>query len=102
MPRSVYAESEDKYKVEDWSIIKRLWKYVHPYIWLFIIGIILIIASAGLDLAFPYLSKVAIDDYMNADHTYSVELSNGSPIINNDPQGSFSLETVRRWKLYTH
>jgi len=94
MPRSVYAESEDKYKVEDWSIIKRLWKYVHPYIWLFIIGIILIIASAGLDLAFPYLSKVAIDDYMNADHTYSVELSNGSPIINNDPQGAFHLKQL--------
>ncbi|OAA29730.1 ABC transporter ATP-binding protein [Kosmotoga arenicorallina S304] len=94
MPQSVYAETESKHKVEDWSIIKRLWKYVKPYTWLFVLGIILIFASAGLDLVFPYLTKVAIDDYMNADHAYSVETANGEFTITNDPEGAFRLKQL--------
>ncbi|AKI96548.1 ABC transporter ATP-binding protein [Kosmotoga pacifica] len=94
MPQSVYAESEEKYKVEDWSIIKRLWKYVRPYTWLFIVAILLIMISAALDLIFPYLSKVAIDDYMNADHAYTVEAINGNIHFMKDPKGTFHLKQL--------
>ena len=78
MDHSVYSEFEEKIKVEDWSVILKLWKYARPYLKLLIIGIVLIMASTVLDLLPPYLTKIAIDDYMNPRREFAIVEENGS------------------------
>jgi len=77
---NIYGEVEEKVKVEDWSIIFRLWKFVKPYLNLFIFSIILILISAGLDLLPPFLTKIAIDDYISNDTKYDAVIENNELI----------------------
>ncbi len=77
MDESVYSEFEEKTKVEDWSVILKLWKYARPYLKLLIVGIILIMAATVLELLPPYLTKVAIDDYMIPSQQFNVVTEDG-------------------------
>ncbi len=77
MDESVYSEFEEKTKVEDWSVILKLWKYARPYLKLLIVGIILIMAATVLELLPPYLTKVAIDDYMVPCQQFNVVTEDG-------------------------
>jgi len=97
---NIYGEVEEKVKVEDWGIIFRLWKFVKPYLGLFIISIILILISAGLDLLPPFLTKVAIDNYISNDTKYDAVIednklisyeinSDGKYYFTHDENGSF-------------
>ena len=87
---NIYSEVEEKVKVEDWSIIFRLWKFVKPYLKLFVFSIILILISAGLDLLPPFLTKIAIDDYISNDTKYDAVIENNKLISYEiDPDGKF-------------
>ena len=90
---NIYGEVEEKVKVEDWGIIFRLWKFVKPYLGLFIISIILILISAGLDLLPPFLTKVAIDNYISNDTKYDAVIEDNKLIsyeINSDGKYYFT------------
>jgi ATP-binding cassette subfamily B protein len=50
--------------VYDTSLLKRLFLYTRPYKHLVLTGVVLIILASFLQLAGPYLSKVAIDQYI--------------------------------------
>ena len=48
----------------DWPIFKRIVAYLRPYGMLVLIAFVLLIGVSLLNLAGPYLTKIAIDDYI--------------------------------------
>jgi ATP-binding cassette, subfamily B, multidrug efflux pump len=48
----------------DWGLMKRLLVYLKPYRGRIIIALLLLIATAGLQVVTPYLVKIAIDRYI--------------------------------------
>lgn len=91
MAANVYGEVEEKLKVEDWRVIFRLWKYTKPYLSILIVSMVLILGATVLDLLPPYLSKLAIDKYMDSSHTYVVEEVNGAAVYTEVENGPFEL-----------
>ncbi|NVM23918.1 MAG: ABC transporter ATP-binding protein [Desulfobacterales bacterium] len=59
-----YFEEDQLGKPYDVRLIRRLFPYVRPYGFLFLLSIGLVVAVTVLDLALPYLTKVAIDRYI--------------------------------------
>jgi len=57
-------DDDIKGKVYDQDLLKRMFLYTRPYKHLVATGVLLIIFAAFLQLAGPYLSKVAIDTYI--------------------------------------
>ncbi len=57
-------DDDIKGKVYDSNLLKRLFLYTRPYKHLVATGVFLIIIAAFLQLAGPYISKVAIDTYI--------------------------------------
>ena len=53
---------ENKYY--DWPLFKRILGYLRPYRLLVVVSLLLLLAVSMLGLAGPYLTKVAIDDYI--------------------------------------
>jgi ATP-binding cassette subfamily B protein len=53
---------ENKYY--DWPLFKRILGYLRPYSFLVAVSLLLLLAVSILALAGPYLTKVAIDDYI--------------------------------------
>ncbi|NVL90695.1 MAG: ABC transporter ATP-binding protein [Desulfobacterales bacterium] len=62
-----YFEEDQLGKPYDVRLLKRLFPYVRPYGLLFLLSIGLVTAITVLDLALPYLTKVAIDRYIVQD-----------------------------------
>jgi ATP-binding cassette subfamily B protein len=62
-----YFEEDQLGKPYDLRLLRRLFPYVRPYSLLFLISIGLVTAITVLDLALPYLTKVAIDRYIVQD-----------------------------------
>ena len=62
-----YFEEDQLGKPYDLGLLKRLFPYVRPYSLLFLLSIGLVTAITVLDLALPYLTKVAIDRYIVQD-----------------------------------
>ena len=62
-----YFEEDQLGKPYDLRLLRRLFPYVRPYSLLFLISIGLVTAITVLDLALPYLTKVAIDSYIVQD-----------------------------------
>ncbi len=52
-------------KAYDSKLMKRLMKYAKPYWYLFAISLLLILAVSASKLARPYITKLAIDNYMH-------------------------------------
>ena len=50
----------------DLGLLKRLLAYLKPHAGAVFVSFLLIVAQAGIDLAGPYLTKVAIDRYIAA------------------------------------
>ena len=59
-----YHEEEDLGKVYDSRLARRLLKYLRPYARVVAISILLLIIVSGLRLVGPYLTLVAIDQYI--------------------------------------
>ena len=55
---------ENKYY--DWPLFKRILGYLRPYRFLVTISLLLLLAVSMLGLAGPYLTKVAIDDFIRS------------------------------------
>jgi len=64
MSENIHHELEIE-KSFDAHIMKRLFKYAKPQFVLLIISIALMLLVTALDLAIPYFTKVAIDDYIS-------------------------------------
>jgi len=62
-----YFEEDQLGKPYDLRLFRRLFPYVRPYSLLFLVSIGLVTAITVLDLALPYLTKVAIDRYIVQD-----------------------------------
>lgn len=60
---------ELEYKEFDWKIIKRLFKFVQPYLSFFYVSLILMLLTTVLGPLRPYLSKIAIDKYVLSSDT---------------------------------
>lgn len=61
---SAYHEEEVLGKAYDARLMKRLLRYLRPYRWAVVAAIALIITHSLLQLAAPYLTKVAVDRYL--------------------------------------
>lgn len=61
---NIYQEEEILGKAYDGRLMKRLLKYLKPYIFYVILAVFLMFFYTGLNLAGPYLIKLAIDDYI--------------------------------------
>ncbi len=48
----------------DWAVFRRIVQYLKPYQTLSLLSVLLLLGSSLCQLAGPYLSKVAIDDYI--------------------------------------
>lgn len=59
-----YFEEQQLGKSYDLKLLKRLSPYAKPYRWLVTASILLVILITVLDLAIPYLTKIAIDQYI--------------------------------------
>ena len=59
-----YFEETQLGKPYDVKLLKRLFPFIQPYKSLILWSIILVIGITGLDLAMPYVTKVAIDRYI--------------------------------------
>ncbi|MBE3138258.1 MAG: ABC transporter ATP-binding protein [Actinobacteria bacterium] len=57
-------EKEGQDKQPDWKTASKLFKYVKPYKTLLVLTIFLLLITALLQIAGPYLIKVAIDSYI--------------------------------------
>jgi ATP-binding cassette subfamily B protein len=51
-------------KIYDWNMLKRLLHYGIPFWHLIAIAVAMIIAAAGMDLVGPYITKIAVDEYI--------------------------------------
>jgi ATP-binding cassette subfamily B protein len=51
-------------KSYDWGLLRRLLRYLRPHLRQVAAAFVLIVASSGIDLVFPYLTKVAIDRHI--------------------------------------
>lgn len=94
MARNVYGEIEEKQKVQDWRVIFRLWKYVKPYLSILVLALALIAASTALDLLPPFLSKIAIDNYMTNKHSLEVVEEGGVVGFVESKDGKFNLKQL--------
>ncbi|NOX89185.1 MAG: ABC transporter ATP-binding protein [Calditrichaeota bacterium] len=67
-------DDEIKGKIYDSKLLKRLLKYGLPYKHLVAAGILLIILASLLRIAGPYLTKLAIDNYIETDNSGKLQL----------------------------
>jgi len=65
MPHDYYDE-EILGKAYDQRLVGRLVTYVRPYLRYVIVSVVILIGVAGAELALPYLTRLAIDDYIVA------------------------------------
>jgi len=59
-----YQEEQDIGKVFDFHIIKRLFGFMKPYLKYLIIASAFLVIAAGVEILYPYMVKIAIDDYI--------------------------------------
>lgn len=65
MELTLKEDLEDyKLKEYDWTILKRLFVYIKPYKKRLIIALILLLTASVGELLLPYLTKIAIDNYI--------------------------------------
>ncbi len=65
-PQQSTALDEDRIsgKIYDWQLFKRLLRYGLPFWYLIVIAVFMIIMAAGLDILGPYITKIAVDQYI--------------------------------------
>jgi len=59
-----YFEESHLGKPYDVKLLKRLYPFIHPYKLMILWAIVLVLGITALDLALPYVTKVAIDRYI--------------------------------------
>jgi ATP-binding cassette subfamily B protein/subfamily B ATP-binding cassette protein MsbA len=66
MPDDFREEEKIMGKAYDSRLMKRLLEYAYPYWKILLVCILLLLIVTGIELARPYLIKIAIDDHINA------------------------------------
>jgi ATP-binding cassette, subfamily B, multidrug efflux pump len=61
---TIDIKDDKKLKPSDIKIVLRLFRYIRPYRFLFVFTVFLLILVAALELAGPYILKIAIDNYL--------------------------------------
>jgi ATP-binding cassette subfamily B multidrug efflux pump len=61
-----YHDEEILGKPYDARLVRRLLTFVRPYVGLVVFAVAMLVAVAGFELALPYLTRSAIDDYIVA------------------------------------
>lgn len=64
MAVEAYHEEEALGKAYDARLMKRLLKYLKPYLWAVVAAVVLLLMVSLLQVAIPYLIQIAIDDYI--------------------------------------
>ncbi|MBD3258729.1 ATP-binding cassette domain-containing protein, partial [candidate division GN15 bacterium] len=59
-----FHEEEALGKAYDSRLMKRLLTYVRPYRWAVVVAVVLLVIMSTLQVAVPYLTQTAIDDYI--------------------------------------
>ena len=78
-----FREEEKIKSAYDSQLMKRLLKYSKPYWKILLLCIILLVIVTGVNLARPYLIKVAIDDHINALDTPMIAFNKGESDFEN-------------------
>ena len=63
-----YHDEEIMGKAYDQRLVGRLLRYVRPYLRLVVVSVVILVGVAGAELALPYLTRLAIDDYIVSTH----------------------------------
>jgi len=101
--RSDYGYIEDNKlgKAYSFSLIKRIFNYLHPYRKMLSAVILATLTIAVIDLSFPYFSKIAIDRYILADWVEvtlsKAEIENISPAVKKYSHGDSYF--LPRWEF---
>lgn len=75
-----HHEEQEIGKVFDWRIIKRLFGFIKPYFKYLVIASVFLVIAAGVEILYPFMIKLAIDDYI---------VKNGRKITDIDEDGTF-------------
>lgn len=92
-----YFEEEGLGRIQDLKALGRLYAFVKPYRWLLVGSVLMVLLITGVDLAVPYVTKVAIDRYIVPHDTGP---SNGSGIAE-DPEHFLTVPVgdTRAWTI---
>lgn len=96
-----YHEEKALKKVYDRSIIKRLLKYTKPQKWLLLLAIILMLIITVVELAQPYIIKVAIDDHINGIYTPMVRYEVGEAPLEGTVHDQYEYLRIKRLTSFT-
>jgi ATP-binding cassette subfamily B protein len=64
MHRATVEQESYKIRNLDRAVIRMFIKYLHPYRWKLLLTLTLMIVVAGMNMAAPYVSKIAVDTYI--------------------------------------
>jgi len=100
-------EEQDIGKVFDWGIIRRLFGFIKPYLKYLIIASGFLVIAEGVEILYPYVIKVAIDDYIvkSGRKLYDIDSTHGFVDIGGDNYfatqkqlGKVDAALLRRWE----
>jgi ATP-binding cassette subfamily B protein len=94
-----YFEEEHLGKAYDIRILKRLLPFVRPYAWLILASMLLVGLITGFELGIPYVTKIAIDNYIVPTREESAQQQNGKDTertLEINAQGPAVKEILRR------
>jgi ABC-type multidrug transport system fused ATPase/permease subunit len=63
-----YHDEDIMGKPYDARLVRRLVKFVRPYLRFVVLAVVMLVAVTGFELAVPYLTRTAIDDYIVSSH----------------------------------
>jgi ATP-binding cassette subfamily B protein/subfamily B ATP-binding cassette protein MsbA len=104
---SDHQEEQDIGKVFDLNIIKRLFGIIKPYLKYLIIASGFLVIAAGVEVLYPYIVKIAIDDYIikNGRKVYAtgtqediVEISENTFFLTQTQLEEMDITLLRNWE----
>ena len=64
MAQAFFQEDEILGKAYDTRLVRRLWAFVHPYRFTFLLTLGFILLASGVDLLAPFVTQIAIDRFI--------------------------------------
>jgi ATP-binding cassette subfamily B multidrug efflux pump len=89
-----YHEDEILGKAYDSRLVRRLLTFVRPYVRMIIVAVLLLLAVATFEIALPYLTRAAIDDYIVATSRLIVAGEDGAAFVEAHPEGLLPVDGV--------
>ncbi len=82
-----YHEDDIMGKAYDARLVRRLLTFVRPYARLIVLAVLMLVAVAAFEIALPYLTRSAIDDYIVATSRLIVSDGEGAAFVERHPDG---------------